>query len=457
VADLVAYAGANERTVRSVMKRDHALFHRTSPAQDDERTRALGRPPLTWRVRDMTALRQELLAMEEAIGLLRSGVEPSLEQSRDMRDVSDAVEEAEHSLVEAWEEPDPEIRRSRLRAAEIAVAPVLRMESLDHVVSHASGSDDAEAFARRARMVDLMARLGDQERHSMTAQVDALLEACSEGLVRTEDVLSTGVAANYLRRIFDAGQTRFDLPPVRFVGSPVTHPADYFAELATTNWVRTSTAGLNATLWNQKWARPLADRGLTVCVILDAGVERGMFSEARELLAAAPNISVLCVSDNADSRFMADLSEAGVVYVPRASGYAGLLRSMKSVTQRFLRMPMGTLGLDYLRALDPSSSPEVSAAVSWDRSHSHIRAIAHRGIRRDSAMPLEGRQKGRLTGRIVWIDPDTGWGFLQTDEGPQVLIRLADGVEKQPPSSRSNQRVELELSEGRVEHIRSAL
>lgn len=68
VAELCAYSGANEHTVRSVLSRDAELIE---PLDSLERTGA-GRPRRRYRVKDLETIRSELRTLEESIEALGS-------------------------------------------------------------------------------------------------------------------------------------------------------------------------------------------------------------------------------------------------------------------------------------------------------------------------------------------------------------------------------------------------
>src|SRR5438105_914093 len=99
VAELVAYSGANENTVRSVLERDAALFSaEASPAQ----AVGPGRPPARYRVVNTQRIAKELRSREQQLSSLampQVGVRRGA--ATDAQGAADAASLAEDALARA--------------------------------------------------------------------------------------------------------------------------------------------------------------------------------------------------------------------------------------------------------------------------------------------------------------------------------------------------------------------
>src|SRR5579862_2413976 len=108
VAELCAYSGANESTVRSVLQRDSELLERLDSLEQS----GAGRPRGRYRVRDTASIRHELRQFEQNVEMLGAArLEQPPPETTDDRLAALIV--AEDAVVRAWDaDADGHTRRA---------------------------------------------------------------------------------------------------------------------------------------------------------------------------------------------------------------------------------------------------------------------------------------------------------------------------------------------------------
>lgn len=205
IPELVAYSGAKERTVQSVLLRESGLFERLSDAGEEldagqsaagasptggRGLRGPGRPATRWRVIDPQRIRRLVEDLHGELAEAKQEVTTIMQQSGKI-DVERfrlaAVKVAEDTVIRAWEEPNPGLRRVLAETvlnnlADAGPQPVddeVGSSESDwwNAVSFDRSSQAEEALRYRARGLAVLARAIDMEAYSQVLTTEQLAEA----------------------------------------------------------------------------------------------------------------------------------------------------------------------------------------------------------------------------------------------------------------------------------------
>jgi predicted NBD/HSP70 family sugar kinase len=206
IPELVAYSGANENTVRSVVHRDSKLFEpapgkvgeAASRWSGDEtslvnqlRSRARGRPATRWRVVDPEQIRQLVADLQGELAEAQQETIRPAQRTEKNAHISRlaAMKVAEGAVLRAWEERDPELRRVLSRTAFNNLAKASPPSASDEAAperlwwdasltdSSAPGGSDEEALRWHARGIAMLARVIDAEAKGSILGTDELAGA----------------------------------------------------------------------------------------------------------------------------------------------------------------------------------------------------------------------------------------------------------------------------------------
>lgn len=259
-AELVAYSGCHEETVRSVLARNRGLFESVGR----EGTTGRGRPAERFRVRDLDDLRAVLSA--DTAASITHGPEPAAEVGLDRLAAEDSLILAEEAVLKA-------------AAVKGDIAKAL-VETASNDLDIARQRMDDVVAARRSR---LQARADALEELIGMAQVVRIdEEQPAERLQRTAQAIAEAVVAGKThawRFVEGLASLLVDteyLPPARILTRPGTTPnrvltaagPNAWLVLDSTRWIAKQVAGGDGVVWSQEWAKALADRGLLVSLVV---------------------------------------------------------------------------------------------------------------------------------------------------------------------------------------------
>lgn len=205
IPELVAYSGAKERTVQSVLLRETGLFERLSDAGEEidagqsaigasptggRGSRGPGRPATRWRVVDPQRIRRLVENLHSELAEAKQEVTTTMQQSG-KADVERfrlaAVKVAEDTVIRAWEEPNPGLRRVLAETVLNNLVDAGPQPVDDEVWSPGSdwwsatpcegSSQTDEALRYRAQGLAVLARAIDMEAYSQVLTTEQLAEA----------------------------------------------------------------------------------------------------------------------------------------------------------------------------------------------------------------------------------------------------------------------------------------
>ena len=217
ISEVIAYSGANENTVRSVLRRDSELFEEL-PERRGTGTHRPGRRAGRWRLVDPSKIRRLATDLQgELAGIqpeIASAVQPD-EATYDDRLA--AVTVAEHALLRAWEEPNPELRHVLSEIALNNLAEASPPSAGDKVGSEEGGrpdyapnandisglsSSEEEILPIRIRAVAVLATLIEAESAGSVISSAQLAEAAI-AISRLESTPSEADLQTFFRRLAD--------------------------------------------------------------------------------------------------------------------------------------------------------------------------------------------------------------------------------------------------------------
>lgn len=236
IPELVAYSGSKERTVRSVLLREKELFERLSDAGEEldagqlatgtsptggRGSRGPGRPATRWRVVDPQQIRllvenlhSELAeAKQEATTIMQQSGKADVERFR-----LAAVKVAEDTVMRAWEEPNPGLRRVLAETVLNNLADAGPQPVDDEVGSPGSdwwnaapsdGSSQAEEALRyRAQGLAVLAQVIDKEAYSQVLTTEQLAGAALAVSKLGPAVSSQPQVQKFFERLAEATATK---------------------------------------------------------------------------------------------------------------------------------------------------------------------------------------------------------------------------------------------------------
>ena len=318
-AQLAAYSGANENTVRSTLRREPRLFE---VVPGETAANVAGRPPKRYRVVDVESIRAEAHALEQSLAPL-AGQAPDEPRgaAESEQDRLDAIVVAEDAVIRSWDAADPDEKRV---LAEVALESVAQ--------ARAAGTEVAggDALDRRAAGVEAFAQLARAQARSEPLRV-GMLKRASSGLSNLAEVAPDRVP-RFLLGLGEAAITAGELPPVALVTGTHATPSDAIPQLADTAWIKRSLLRNRGTVWAQRWAEPLLKWHLfTGLVVYDPGTKQ--LEESLESLKDW-QLPTVVVSGRKSMRAVGKVAEAGAYFVPSSNGVSGLSATLRSAASQ---------------------------------------------------------------------------------------------------------------------------
>ena len=354
VEELVGYSGANENTVRSVVRRGlkRQLFEAIPATGSAQRT---GRPPRRYRVADPQEIHAQVQKLERDVTKLTKGLseQAGLEREQDRNldvDRWAAIVVAEDAVLRAWEAETPREQGLLAKTA---------LESLSQARRDAERPNDTpDILDRRAQGVSVFAQLALADARGERPDLDQLKQA-AEALVDFRDVMPPERIPAFFGGLVDMLERSDRLPPVGIIAEKNASPMDALPELADEGWIKRTLPSTGETVWDlwaQRWAEPLLSRRLVGGVLVyDPGGDKERLAES---LAQAGNwqaevewhVPTVVMSPRRSMEAVASVAEAGAYFVPMGAGRRGVTAT--------LRNALGRLGLHWFGGVEwPSHVP----------------------------------------------------------------------------------------------------
>jgi hypothetical protein len=299
IAELCAYAGANERTVRSVLRRDGVDLEELPNGREPSRA---GRPPKRFRLSDVEKVHDELRKLESELeSLPRHDATSDSEQRR-----IDDVLLAEAAIIEAWDHCCND-RATRIDLSSLVTRPPQPYEYRCSYISYRSqftqypreraidANHEQIALAQNAqRRLSKVLKSGahGDEWGQRAVALSALAELAErdgrgEQLLAGDLHIASGALSDLARFLpveeirtrflpgIELAATRNDqLPPVVVVTHEQSTPPQLSSRLTPFRWVEL-TGRLERAItslrrvWMQEWAAPLLERHLMTGALVE--------------------------------------------------------------------------------------------------------------------------------------------------------------------------------------------
>jgi hypothetical protein len=301
VDELVAYSGANENTVRAVLRRDSEVFD----ASRDEATAGTGgRPPHRYRVVDSDRIRAEVRELER--GILEVGAREPEEATVSPHDEQlAAIVIAEDAVVRSLTSSD-EDDRSILAAT---ARESLRQAGVD------GDQPPADELTRRAASVSAFADLAEIRARGDLPGGEELGRA-AEALGELSGVAPSEHVEGLFGGLAVAAIQAHELPPLGVVTQIDLSPRDVLPEFRRSQWTCKHLPGGRDLVWSQGWAEPLLRRHLVTALVLADPSPSGIELEDSFHHLTDWAVPRIVVSERESMDAAAEIVAAGAQYLP---------------------------------------------------------------------------------------------------------------------------------------------
>jgi carbon-monoxide dehydrogenase small subunit len=314
VAELAAYSGANDNTVRSVLHRMRTWFQEVdTPAESRP---AKGRPRKRYRVADLLGVRAQVRQLEREVAELAETPAPTDAELEAQRLAAIVV--AEDAVLSAWRAEE---------SAERQLLAETAWKSLSQAKSLAQEKPDF-ALERRVQSVDTFAKLAlDRSRERQLPH--SWLAKAAEALADFSEVAPQDRVFRFLVGLSDAAIRSHELPPMCLIIDGGATPTDAIPGLTGGAWsTRLLRDGLEV-LWVQAWAEPLLNRRLIAGIVVqDPGPTRHL-QELESVLGIVTkwHRPTFVVSKRDSVEVVDRVLAAGVYYMPFESARLDVMTS----------------------------------------------------------------------------------------------------------------------------------
>jgi hypothetical protein len=311
VEELVAFSGANENTVRAVLRRERELFEATGAEPSGGQG---GRPANRYRLIDEERVRAEVHDLERDVVLVAGGGDtgspPSAEDDR-----LAAIVVAEDALLRSLSATDGEDRR--------VLAGTAR-ESLRQATEDA-GPGLPDRLTRRAASVSAIAELAERRAAGAVPSHDELART-SEALGELAELAPQEHFWGLLGGLADAAIEGHELPPLGIVTHRELSPENVLPHTQRSSWTCEELPGGRELVWSQRWAAPLLRRHLVSAVVLTDPNPAGTgLSESFDHLRGW-TIPRIVVSERESMEAATEIAACGAQFLPSSQieflGYA---------------------------------------------------------------------------------------------------------------------------------------
>jgi hypothetical protein len=318
---LSAYAGANENTVRSLLRRERHRF--MALAEPDSPSRP-GRPPTHYQLTDLEHVRTELSNFERAVAVRE--VSPEVEQAAAVADRMAAIIVAENAVLRAQDAKTPR---------EQAILALMAQESLAQAKAEAQAHKSStevvgpDALDRRAEAIGVFAELALMRAHEVEVPLEQLARA-ARALAELAEVAPANRVQAFFGQLVDAAISSRYMPPLWLVTEEKLGLPGAIPELDELGWLRRPIPNTREVLWAQRWAEPVLERGFIAgLVIHDSGYSK---ERLRQSLArfADRHLPTVVLSRGAAIDKMAQVAAAGAVFVPESAGVGVVTAALRS-------------------------------------------------------------------------------------------------------------------------------
>ena len=315
VAELVAF-GANDNTVRSVLRREGELFE--AVAKGGSRRAGKGRPAAVFRAVDLDRIRREVQELERVTAIVPQLIEPRSDtESEQDRLVPIVV--AEDAALRAW--------RAELPEEKVVLAQSARRSLGQAKLADAEGVRSAE-LTTRAQSVAAFAALAESEAHGQ-ANERAFARAWS-ALADYADVVAPERAREVMAGLGDLAVRHDQLPPLAVLTDVTVTPAEALPELGA-GWIRVNVdEAHHETLWAQKWAESLVEHKLVYGLVVHNRFSGAEFELSLGRVADWRPVPAVVISDEVSAYNVSLVSRAGAFSIPASEGFDAVAETLRS-------------------------------------------------------------------------------------------------------------------------------
>lgn len=314
--ELVAFSGANENTVRSVLHREKELFE---PVEGEARREGKGRPANLYRVIDLGGIREEVRELEQVIESIPPAAITWLPETESEQERLAAIVVAEDAALRAWRSESPE---EKLVLAQTARRS-LGQAKLDEVEGEVSA-----ALVTRVESVSAFTTLAESEARGDSIE-PALINRAWSALADYADVVPTDRVHEVMTSLADFAIRHDQLPPLAMLTEATVTPAEAMPEFGL-EWTRLELDESHEALWAQSWARSLVDHQLVIGLVVydggmsDAALERSLGHVADWHMPA------VVISDDVTPDVVVRASRVGAFSLPSSEGPGAVAETLRS-------------------------------------------------------------------------------------------------------------------------------
>ncbi|MDQ5820445.1 MAG: hypothetical protein M3540_03290 [Actinomycetota bacterium] len=303
VAELAAFAGANENTTRSALQREPGLV---AEVAGEERRGGRGRPTKLFEVMDRERVLAEVRGLERLVGDLGARYQTSSGPRDD--DQLAALVVAEDGVLWAWASDDEDA----------AALVAMTRDSLAQVTA----AEISDSLRKRG---DLVAAFVELERAIREQELSvAELNRASAALAAYAELVPVERARLFSACLADAARQTAELPPVGLLLGADETPAHVGAVFAAGDWTRivfddpSIDGGAEEIIWSQTWAEPLVERHLVAGFILrDHGISADDFETSLSRVRVR-DVPTVVIGDASSEGKLALVGKAGALFLPSA-------------------------------------------------------------------------------------------------------------------------------------------